>query len=265
MSLKATALSALMICFLTGCVSTTSNSGRNSGGPSNTQSAPGSDDSPAQFNVQLAIGYMERGQLDVALDKANRALEQDPDYAPGHTVAAVIYDEIGDQSAARKHYRRAMSLDPNNGDVHNNYGTFLCQQGDYEEAIEEFRAAAASRFYNTPQVAYANAGACAREMGDLDVAEDYLRSAIQAAPEYAYALYLLAEVMADKSQYMAARAFLSRYESLSTESPDSLWLGYRVERELGDKQSARDYSAVLKQRFPESEQARRLKESQAND
>ncbi|GJM09526.1 MAG: type IV pilus biogenesis/stability protein PilW [Lysobacteraceae bacterium] len=265
MSLRAVALSALVICFLASCVSTTTNSSRNGGRPSNSQSAPGSDDSPAQFNVQLAIGYMDRGQLDVALDKANRALEQDPNYAPAHTVAAVIYDEIDDHDAARKHYRRAMALDPNNGDVHNNYGTFLCQQDDYKEAMKEFRAAASSRFYNTPQVAYANAGSCAREMGDLDTSEDYLRSAIQADPEYGYALYLLAEVMADKAEFMAARAFLSRYESLATESPDSLWLGYRIERELGDEKSARNYSAVLKQRFPESEQARRLKESQAND
>lgn len=249
---------------LAACVSTTTHSNRAAGRVAQSENSSDSE-SPAQFNVQLAIGYMERGQLDVALEKVQRALRQDPNYAPAHTVAAIIYDEIDEVSEARKHYRKARSLDPNNGDVHNNYGTFLCQQDEYEEALQEFRAAASSRFYSTPQVAYANAGACAREAGDLESAEDYLRSAVTADPEYAYALYLLAEVMADKRQFMAARAFLSRYEALSTESPDSLWLGVRVERELGDLKSALAYADVLRNRFPESEQAKRLKESQAND
>lgn len=204
----------------------------------------------AETNTALGRQYMDRGQYEVALEKLKRAVAFDETYAPAHTMLAVLYETIGQKDRAEKEYRLAVRYDPEDGDVNNNYGAFLCSVGRQREAERYFLAAVKDPFYETPQIALSNAGACALAQGDLDKAESYLRQSLEADPELEASLLPMAEVSYRKGSFLRARAFLQRYEAVGPTNRESLALGYRIESRLGDEASADRYRQELERRYP---------------
>jgi len=148
----------------------------------------------AETNTSLGQAYMDRGQYEIALDKLKRAIAQDRSYAPAHTVLGLLYERIGEPELAGKQYREAVDHDPTNGDVNNNYGAYLCHYGQAEKAEPYFLTAVKDPFYTTPWLAYANAGNCSLQLGNLDKAESYLRQSLEFNNEFAPALLSLADV-----------------------------------------------------------------------
>jgi type IV pilus assembly protein PilF len=217
---------------------------------------------PAEINVQLGVGYMQQGRTDLALEKLTRALELDPSSAQGHSVIAVLYERIGQQELAGTHYRRAIALAPQDPGIQNNYGRFLCTQNRLEEAERYFLSAVKDPHYRSPEVAYTNAGICAKRVPDLAKAEQYLRSALQVDPHYPPALVEMAEISYEQGNFLPARAYLQRYLDAAPNSAESLWLGIRIERKLGDRNAVASYSLLLKTHFPDSEETRWLLESE---
>lgn len=224
----------------------------------------GSDDdaeSPAAVNTELGFAYMRRGDHEVALQKLNRALELDPEYADAHTGLAVLYEQIGKPEQALEHYRKAVEFAPESGNAHNNLGQFLCKRGEYEASERHFRQAMNDPFYKTPEVAYTNAGICVQRIPAMDRAEEYFRAALEARPKYPNALYRLSRLKFERGEYMSARAFLERYSDVAPMTPEVLYLGVRIERNLGDEGAARGYASALNSQFPDSPEARRLADS----
>lgn len=213
----------------------------------------------AQINTSLGREYLDRGQYEVALEKLKKAISADPDYAPGHTLIAILYEQLGEQELAERHYSAAVKASPANGDVNNNYGVFLCQSGRNPEAEKYFLNALDDPFYATPEVALANAGACMLESGDLDKAERYLRQSLEYDKNFPDALLNMAGLEYQGADYLRARAFLQRFEAVAGHTAESLLLGMQIERRLGDAGAARDYEARLMARFPDSPEAARAK------
>ena len=209
----------------------------------------------AEFNTTLGLEYMNRGQYEVALGKLKKAIREDPDYAPAHTVIAILYEQIGEEDLAGKHYEKAYEADPDDGDVNNNYGTYLCKTGNRNEAIGHFMRALDDPFYSSPEVALTNAGSCVLGEGDLAEADEYLRAALRVNPEFPDALINMASLNFEQQNYLKSRAFIQRYEDVAQHDPASLLLAYRVETAMGDPKSAADYRRALLNGFPESEQA----------
>ncbi|MGA9340916.1 MAG: type IV pilus biogenesis/stability protein PilW [Rhodanobacteraceae bacterium] len=218
----------------------------------------------ARVHTELGQKYMQQGKLELALDKLNKALSFDANYADAHTVIALLYENIGDLKQAEEHYRRAAELKPKSGDELNNYGAFLCKLGRYDEANVYFDRAVADPFYKTPDVALTNAGTCLVKAGKYPAAERDLRGAVQQSPRNAEALFQLASVLYHQGDYFHARAFVQRFESVSKPRPESLLLGRNIELRLGNADAARDYTRRLIQGFPESEQARALNSPSAS-
>lgn len=209
----------------------------------------------AEINTQLGVEYMRQGENEVALRKLERALEADPRYARAHEAMGLLYARIGESAKAEENFRRATALAPEDSSIMNNYGLFLCQQNRREEADALFGRALANPLYATPQLVYTNAGTCARGGGDLDKAEAYYRDALQRDPELGPALYGMAEIHFERARYLPARAYLQRFEAVSDPSPESLWLGVRIERRLGDRDAEASYAVALANRFPDSREA----------
>lgn len=213
----------------------------------------------AKDNTELGLGYMHQGKLEVALEKLNKALAADPRYTDAHTVIAVLYEQIGDRTKAEEHYRRAVLQRPKSGNENNNYGRFLCDVlNRYDESAAYFEKAVADPFYQTPVVALTNAGSCAIKAGRLDAAERDLRLALERDPNQVSALLGMADVLYRKNEFFKARAFIQRYEAVGQTSAESLLLGRNIELRLGNANAAVDYTRRLRERFPDSEQARAL-------
>lgn len=221
-------------------------------------STPNDDDNDssarraAELNTQLGREYMSRGQYEIALEKLKKAVASDDDFAPAHTMLAVLYETLGETDNARRHYEKALRAAPESGDVNNNYGSFLCRNGDARGADRYFETALKDPFYRTPAVAMANAGSCALGRGDMDKAETYLRQSLAYDPDFPDALLALAGLNYEKGDYFRARAFLQRYESAGAMNPESLLLGFRVESRLNNAQQAARYRNELLQKFPAS-------------
>ena len=72
----------------------------------------------------------------------------------------------------------------------------------------------------------------------------------------------MALLMRNSERPLPARAYLQRYSELVAPEPRSLWLGILIERKLGDAQAVANYSMRLKSNFPNTEEARLLRESE---
>jgi type IV pilus assembly protein PilF len=95
-----------------------------------------------------------------------------------------------------------------------------------------------------------------REAGSTVKAEEYFRKALLLDPRLPKSLLAMAEINFIKGNALSARAHLQRFSEVSAPSPESLWLGIRVERVLGDKSAVSSYGMMLKNNFPETEQTR---------
>ncbi len=222
---------------------------------------PRSANQLAEVHTQLGIGYLREGKLDQAYNRLQRALEADPGYSTAHNAMGLLQEQLKDPKKAEQHYRRAISLNPGDSAARNNYGGFLCRQDRYQEGEAEFIKATENPLYQTPEIAYANAGVCMKLAGDGDKAERYLRRALQINPKIPQALIAMSEVSYDKERYLTARAYLQRYLAVAPHTSQSLWLGVRIERELGDKNTASSYALLLKSNYPDSRETQLLLES----
>lgn len=257
MRLERILLAACLAMSLSACVTTNGTGGSvPEQGPNRRVSRAENAQEGARVHTELAQSYMQNGDLQGALTKLNKALQFDPDYIPAHTVMAVLYERINNPVEAEKHYRKAVALDPSKGDANNNLGAFLCKTGRSTEAVQYFQKAVADPFYQTPALAWTNAGRCLEGSGDVAGAEEDYRKALALDPQNVDALLQTAALLYKQNDAFRARAFLQRYDALGQPSPDGLKLGHDIELRLGNKDAARNYSRRLQSQFPDSEQAR---------
>ncbi|GAB2502813.1 type IV pilus biogenesis/stability protein PilW [Arenimonas alkanexedens] len=201
-------------------------------------------------NLNLAQNYLGAGKLEYALDRANRALRSDPNSADVQVVLGLIRERLADNSRAGEHFERAARLDPDSGHVLNVYAVWLCQNRRADEAELMFVRAVKDPFYKARDQAYFNAGKCAMEAGKLAAAEQHLRQGIEVAPENPGLLAQMAELQFLSGNYMGARAFYQRRESLGALSAELLDLAARIEQAAGDTVAARRYRQRLQDQFP---------------
>ena len=209
----------------------------------------------AEYNMQLGVSYIRQGDYASAQSKLEKAIQQDAGLASAHSALALVYDRLGDLAGAEREYRRAVGLAPDDPDILNSVAAFLCgQKPKQKEAMDYFQRALAiplARTYYNRAMLYANAGLCAKR-SDLPKAEEYLRSALAADPNYPEVLLQLADVAFLRGNYLQARAFIERYIAADPKSPAALWLAYRTEKALGQDDNAGRYGDRLKREFPEA-------------
>ena len=212
----------------------------------------------ARINARLGIEYMKQGQVAIAREKIDKALQQNPRDPGVQMSAGLLYEQLREPKVAERHYRQALKLEPDNPEAQNALGAFLCRNGQAKQGEEVFLEAARNPLYRTPEVAYTNAGVCARRNGRLDKSEEYLRLAVSQRAQYSEALLQMAGVSFERVNFLQARAFLQRYLGMAPASAEVLLLGYQVEKALGDAAAADDFAGRLRRQFPNSPESRIL-------
>jgi type IV pilus assembly protein PilF len=207
--------------------------------------------SKGQANLSLAQSYLSANNLELALDRANRALRSDPNSSDVQIVLGMIRERLGERTLAGEHYSRAATLSPNSGHVLNVWGVWLCQNATPQQADEVFARAIKDPFYAARDQALFNAGKCAMQAGQLDKAAGYLRLGLEQSPESPPLLERMAQVQYQRRDYLSARAFLQRREALGKMSAELLELAANIEDGAGDARAAQRYRARLREQFPD--------------
>jgi type IV pilus assembly protein PilF len=213
-----------------------------------------------RINARLAMEYLKRDQLQVAQEKVDKALQQNPHDVNVQLSAGLVYERLLETKKAEKHYRQAVREDSESPEALNALAAFLCRNKQQAKGEEMFLKAAANPLYRTPFVAYTNAGVCARSAGRLEQAERYLRLALTAQVDYPETYAQLAGVLHERGSDLQARAFVERYLAVAPPTPDMLLLGHNIELALKDTAAAAGFRDRLRKEFPESSQARSAEE-----
>lgn len=211
-----------------------------------------------RINARLAMEYLKREQLLVAREKAEKALLQNPRDVVVQLAAGLVYERLLDKKRAEKHFRLALNADTDSPEAQNALGAFLCRNRQHAKGEAMFLKAAGNPVYRTPEVAYTNAGVCARSAGRLERAEQYLRRALALSTAYPETYLQLAGVLHERGNNLQARAFVERYLASAPVSPDMLLLGYQIETAMKDAAAAAGFAERLRKEFPESAQLRAL-------
>jgi type IV pilus assembly protein PilF len=226
--------------------------------PAGAQQTKENREQAAAVNTELALAYVREGNLAAARDKIDKALKQNAHTARTQMAAGFIYDRLNEKRKARGHFDRAVRLGKDDPDILNNAAVFFCREGDYKRGEQYLLKAATSPLYRTPDVAYVNAGRCARADGRAADAEQHFRKALATNPKQPDALLQLAELAQAGGNGLQARAFLERYAAVAPATASTLWLGRSIELGLGDTQQAQRYAQRIRDEFPTSPEAGRL-------
>jgi type IV pilus assembly protein PilF len=211
-----------------------------------------------RINARLAMEYLKRDQLQVAQEKIEKALVQNPRDVNVQLSAGLVYERLRENKTAEKHFRQAVKVAPGSPEAQNALGAYLCRNKQQAKGEEMFVKAANNPLYRTPFVAYTNAGVCARSAGQLERAERYLRQALTAQVDYPETYAQLAGVLHERGNNLHARAFVERYLAVAPATADMLLLGYNIEVAMKDQSAAAGFRSRLEKEFPDSEQARRV-------
>jgi len=221
-------------------------------------------DDAANYNVQLGVAYMNQGNLEVAKEKLDKAVEEDPHLASVHTARALLFDRLNKPKEADDEFREALRLNSEDPNTQNAYAVYLCRTGRTDEAVKLFQSVATNALYRTPEIAYSNAGVCLREAKRYQPAAESFQRAVSIRQSYAEGVFQLVELYYMQGDLVHARAQLDKYLGSFDATPDLLFVGVRVTRAQGDQIAAQKLSRKLRVDFPSSDQARRLAELDRN-
>lgn len=216
----------------------------------------------AKVHTELAGAYFERGNMGVALDELRQATAADPSYPQAYGLLGLVYMELKDRAQAESNFERGLRLSPNDADINHNYGWFLCQNGREKDSIKYFLQALRNPLYSSPGRTYSAAGLCSLRANNPKDAEEFFQRALRLDPDDPTSLLQLGQIRFRQGNFEEARRLVSRYNKLVSPNPESLWLGVRVERKLGERVSEQSYANQLRRRFPNSAEYQSLQRGQ---
>ena len=240
---------------LTGCASDGSST-RSSSDEIMTSYDMTDDRRRALIRLQLAMGYVEREQYEIALDEVKRALAADPNFSASYNMRGYIYNKLGEKALAEESFRRSLSLNPRDGDTQQNLGFFLCEQARYDEARQFFDTALANPTYQNKNKTRIAMAVCEMKAGNSSAAESMLLTAYEEDTRNYAAANALAELYYNRHDYRKAAMYASQANMRSSATAESLWLAIKIEHRLGNQSGVTRYARQLRESFPESRELR---------
>lgn len=260
----------LAIVVLSGCTTTTTVKVSDDTGPANVSGPEGDPHRRAAVRLQLAAGYYQKGQVEVAIKEAKDAINLDPGLASAYGLLGLIYMDLGQNSDAEDNFRRALQITPGDPDVNNDYGWFLCRTGHARDSIVYFDKAASVRLYTTPAMALQNAGICLMQTGDNQGAEKYLLRAFEADASSPVAKFQLARLYLLTHRLDRAAFYYDLLtKGVETKGVDPnaqlLWLGTKIAHAKADLSTERRLGGELRERFPDAPETALLNREAFNE
>lgn len=206
----------------------------------------------ARIRLELAGNYFEAGQTAVALEEVKQALAIDSGSADAYNLRGLIYLRLNDHAQAEDSFRRALSLRPQDAAIMHNHAWLLCQQKRYAEADKQFERALSQPTYDARGKTLMAQGLCQERAGLQVEAETTLLKAYELDARNPIVAYNLSRLLVQRGEHQRAQFYIRRLNNSEWANAESLWLGIKVERMLGDQVAVEQLSNKLGKRFPES-------------
>lgn len=208
----------------------------------------------ARIRLELAVGYYNNGQTTIALDELKQSIAADPTLLEAHNLRGLIYMRLNDAALAEESFRKALQINPQASSVQHNLGWMLCQQGRMAEAQRQFLAAIAEPAYVDKAKSWMALGVCQSRAGQRVEGEASLKRAYELDAGNPVIGYNLALVLFQRGEYVRAQFYIRRINNGDLANAESLWLGAKVERSLGNRDGVAQLGAQLSKRFPQSKE-----------
>lgn len=218
----------------------------------------------AQLHAQLAANYLQRNQLEIALDEVDKALKLEPNNLSANYIMALLRLRFKEPDQADSYFRKASGRSADGKTLPNaqhDYANFLCQRKEYRRADNLYQEVIDNPLYPSQDRALLNRGECFMAQGRYEEAEKYLRQALKANPRQVGALYQMTRISFRTGTALDTRAWYQRYLEVGEDRPEILYIAYQTEKTLGDKDAAASLALLLKGMFPDSKEAALLRKN----
>jgi type IV pilus assembly protein PilF len=206
----------------------------------------------ARIRLELAIGYFEQGQTTVALDELKLALAADPTFGDAYNLRGLVYMRLNDLSLAESSFRRALTLKPGDANTQHNLGWLMCQQDRHAESMQYFDRALADPNYLDRAKTLLTRGLCQIRANKPAEGEESLLQSFQLDAGNPITEYNLALLLFQRGDLPRAQFYIRRLNNSEWANAESLWLGIKVERKLGNRDAVEQLALPLRKRFAQS-------------
>ncbi len=206
----------------------------------------------ARIRMELAVGYFEAGQTNVALDELKQVIASDPTFPEAYNLRGLIYMRLNDMRQAEDSFRRAVVLNPRDANALHNYGWLQCQQSRYDESVRSFQQALANPLYEGRAKTLMAEGVCQARAGRTAEAETSLARSYELDAGNPVTGYTLANLLFKRGELVRSQFYIRRLNNSDLANAETLWLGIRVERRLNDRVAMVQLGEQLRKRYPQS-------------
>jgi type IV pilus assembly protein PilF len=242
----------LALNFVVACASTADTS--KSGAVADLATASDETDAQkrAKIRLELALGYLEQGQTNVALDEVKLAIAADPRSADALSLRGLIYMKLNDFGLARDSFNRGAQINPRDGNIFHNLGWLACQESRHAEATLNFDRALSSPNYAGQAKTFLAKGICLLRAGDPRQAENNFLRSFELDASNPIATFNLANLLFKRNDLVRAQFYIRRLNNNDYANAESLWLATKIEKKMGNTQGVAQLTDRLRKQFPTS-------------
>ena len=209
----------------------------------------------ARIRVELALGYFQQGKTNIALDEIKLAIAADPMFSDAYSLRGLVYMALNDFAFAEESFNKALSIRQKDPNVLHNLGWLKCQLGAYGSALVFFEQALADPSYMGRAKTLMAQGLCQVKAGMLTEAEGSFLKSYEYDAANPVTGYNLSRLLFQKSELNRAQFYIRRLNNTEFANAESLWLGIKVGKKMGNLQAVAQLASQLEKRFSQSPEA----------
>jgi type IV pilus assembly protein PilF len=242
---------------LSGCANSRASAVGVSASPSEivTESDESDQRKRARIRVELALGYFQQGKTNIALDEIKLAIAADPTFSDAYSLRGLVYMALNDYAFAEESFNKALSIRQKDPNVLHNLGWLKCQQAAYVLALNFFQQALADPAYMGRAKTLMAQGLCQVKAGLLAEAESSFLKSYEYDAGNPVTGYNLSKLLFQKPELTRAQFYIRRLNNTEFANAESLWLGIKVENQMGNLQAVEQLASQLEKRFAQSPEA----------
>ena len=153
---------------------------------------------------------------------------------------------------AESSFRRALALKPGDANTLHNLAWMMCQRDRHAESMQFFDQALADPDYGDRPKTLMTKGLCQMRANKPAEAEASLLQSFQLDAGNPITEYNLALLLFRRSDLSRAQFYIRRLNNSEWANAESLWLGIKVERKLGNRDAMDQLAVPLRKRFAQS-------------